>query len=450
MPVSGNTHSLPAGVLVSNGQTADASQHNPGFTDLSAGVTEALNRISGMVPQTQFTVSATDNNVYGGSNVNPSRWVDLAAPLVKGQYNVAIGTQVLLPTNAKTHVSVFVGPWVASNAGATGLYGVELMGFRAGENMADGQYVTGLGIDAFKTATYARNSAALGAKAGLYKTDVQGVTLLGPSTAYAPGVISNSLIAGVQAADGFASDTNVYSFANCTIVGPLAGRGNKANGNTFLGANAASSADITGVQNVAVGRSSLFTLAAGSYNTAIGDACATSLVNSNFVTVIGAAAVTSVVPGSGGIYIGSQVEPSSSGIVDEINIGAVIYGLRTAGSQHIRVNGHFRKATAALPLVNGLNSNVTCPNADVLRISGAITAPFSLGGLTGGFAGRTVDIYSPFGFDFTIVADDPSSIAANRIRCRGATSRTITGGAQWVTIKHTGTEWVLASTNQSP
>lgn len=76
---------------------------------------------------------------------------------------------------------------------------------------------------------------------------------------------------------------------------------------------------------------------------------------------------------------------------------------------------------ATLTLVNGLNSNITAPTRSFMRVTGP-TGAFSLGGFAppSGMA-VLIRVYNPLSLTMTIVNEDGSSSATNRIK-------TLTGG----------------------
>lgn len=112
-------------------------------------------------------------------------------------------------------------------------------------------------------------------------------------------------------------------------------------------------------------------------------------------------------------------------------------------------NGATGPTTTALVLANGLNSNLASPATERVRITGP-TGAFSIGGFLGGVDGRKLRVYSTVAQTLTIVNEDASSTAANRIT-------TLTGGnlalrttaKSFFTLSYDGTDsrWILESTN---
>src|SRR4030042_1236477 len=68
----------------------------------------------------------------------------------------------------------------------------------------------------------------------------------------------------------------------------------------------------------------------------------------------------------------------------------------------------------SLVLVNGLNSDISIP-ANAYIVAAGPTAAFSLGGFSAGSNGRIIIIHNNVAYTMTIVNEDASSTAANRI-----------------------------------
>ncbi len=86
----------------------------------------------------------------------------------------------------------------------------------------------------------------------------------------------------------------------------------------------------------------------------------------------------------------------------------------TAPSTPLTVNGYLATAQGAVVLANGLNSNTVPPATSFIRATGP-TLAFSLGGFTGGVDGRKMTLYNTTSQTMTIVNEDASSTATNRI-----------------------------------
>jgi hypothetical protein len=91
-------------------------------------------------------------------------------------------------------------------------------------------------------------------------------------------------------------------------------------------------------------------------------------------------------------------------------------GLGTnAPNTTLDINGPYAFRQGSVALVNGLNSNIATPSNSYIRITGP-TSAYSVGGFTGGVDGRLLTIQSTVAQTLTIVNEDVSSAAANRIK----------------------------------
>jgi hypothetical protein len=111
--------------------------------------------------------------------------------------------------------------------------------------------------------------------------------------------------------------------------------------------------------------------------------------------------------------------------------------------------GQVGPPTTAIALVNGLNSNIATPATGRLRITGPSSA-FSVGGFVGGVDGRRVRIYNAVAQTMTIVNEDASSTAANRITTLSGSNVVLrTTAKSFFTLSYDGTDsrWILESSN---
>lgn len=125
-----------------------------------------------------------------------------------------------------------------------------------------------------------------------------------------------------------------------------------------------------------------------------------------------------------------------------------------AGSTPVQITDALGKlvpefSETALSLVNGLNSNITLPAlAGFVRQDGPSGA-FSLGGFTNGRRSRVVIWFNATAQQMTIVNEDASSTAANRINTLTGGNVTLRAFQSCATFIYSGTDsrWVLVSTN---
>lgn len=97
---------------------------------------------------------------------------------------------------------------------------------------------------------------------------------------------------------------------------------------------------------------------------------------------------------------------------------------------------------------NGLNSNIAMPSNESVRLDGP-SAAFSLGGFTAGVDGQPLYIYNTTAQAMTIVNEDASSTAANRIKTLTGANVTLRTGTSYASFEYDGTDarWVLRGTN---
>lgn len=106
----------------------------------------------------------------------------------------------------------------------------------------------------------------------------------------------------------------------------------------------------------------------------------------------------------------------------------------------------FKTPSASLTLANGLNSNIAGVTGRN-RIVGP-TGAFSVGGMAALADGAVVKLYNSTGQTMTIVNEDASSTAANRITtCTGANVSVGTSHKAFATLSYDGTDlrWILES-----
>lgn len=106
-------------------------------------------------------------------------------------------------------------------------------------------------------------------------------------------------------------------------------------------------------------------------------------------------------------------------------------------------------ATTSVTLTNGLNSNITAPTTNRITIAGP-TGAFSIGGITGGVDGERMWVYNPLSQTMTIVNEDASSVAANRITTlAGGNIVTRPNAPSLVTMSYNGptSRWIVESAN---
>lgn len=139
---------------------------------------------------------------------------------------------------------------------------------------------------------------------------------------------------------------------------------------------------------------------------------------------------------------------NGSDVVQIINTGMGVGGAVTPAAT-LDVNGTVAFRTGSVALANGLNSNIATPAFAHVRITGP-TGAFSVGGLTGGVDGRIVRLYNTVSQTMTIVNEDASSTAGNRITTlTGANIVLRVTARSYVSLRYDATEsrWIVESIN---
>lgn len=116
------------------------------------------------------------------------------------------------------------------------------------------------------------------------------------------------------------------------------------------------------------------------------------------------------VRGSGDVVSGGYVHGLSGGLFG----GPVGMGTN-APNAAADINGVMATRVGTKALSNGLNSNIALPAFTYIRITGP-SAAYSLGGFTSPVDGQRVILYNTVGFAMTLVNEDLSSTAGNRIK----------------------------------
>jgi hypothetical protein len=216
--------------------------------------------------------------------------------ILTGVNTIAIGDSVLSSANNNATNSNFIGTY--AGAFANNLYCVNGVGFRNLQELADGQYCDAFGTDIGLHLAFSRQFAALGAKAGLHKTDIRDSILAG-SAGYAGGTLKSVIALGWNALDGgqpadhAAALLDPYDVENVIVMGNYAGRYLKMTGGVggmFYGHNCASITTVTGQGNHAFARGGFAALTSGTYNTIGGDGSGGLTSTGHFNTSWGALA----------------------------------------------------------------------------------------------------------------------------------------------------------------
>ena len=113
---------------------------------------------------------------------------------------------------------------------------------------------------------------------------------------------------------------------------------------------------------------------------------------------------------------------------------------------NIAATGFISSKVTSVSVVNGLNSNIAVTSSYV-RLTGP-TLAFSVGGFTNPADGNEITIYNTTSNAMTIVNEDASSTAANRIKTLTGSDVVLAARTSVTTFVYdaTDTRWVLAST----
>ena len=111
--------------------------------------------------------------------------------------------------------------------------------------------------------------------------------------------------------------------------------------------------------------------------------------------------------------------------------------------------GRALNGTGSIALANGFNEDIAAPLNEYTRITGP-TAAFDIGGVANGFLdGEQRVFFNTTSQQLTIVNEDGSSSAGNRITTLTGTSVTLRSGTSSFTLRRdqTSNRWILVSTN---
>jgi hypothetical protein len=275
-------------------------------------------------------------------------------------------------------------------------------------------------------------------------------------TTYSAGYTGSSLTAAGQFA-------NANAGTGATLI-PAAGS------NTFVGnAGSASNANATttGTNSGAVGRA-----ANGNVNSGVTGLAQVAKNGAANIGVMGSGINTGTSPVHAGVYAHlnqtTALNASAALVADNGAQSDPVARFRVAGIDKVTVDGSgnlnalaafsatgaatfsnsVATAQGSVAVANGLNSNVATPASSYVRLTGP-SAGFSIGGLTAGVNGYRLTIYNTVAQTMTIVNEDASSTAGNRIKTLTGANvvlRAGTSSAQFV-YDSSDSRWVLIATN---
>lgn len=353
----------------------------------------------------------------------PQRWRGIAAPAVSEANS---GTIYFDSATNKLKASLNGSAYV-DLIGSGGLTGSGSAGrLTYWDTVASVASPTSLYVDA------ANNRLGLNVAAPAYRLDMDGdINLTTGSGLFINGTKvfwSDS----VQGAIGVGYQSNADAFPGVETVGVgvnalKVGQGNR---NTALGTDAAAFTT-TGTSNTMLGRASGVTNTTGSQNVLLGSEADVSVNNLTNAVAIGYQAV---VAASDSMVLGNA----------SMKVGIVTSTPKTA----LDVDGAVCTRHKDKALVNGLNSDIALSNTSWLRITGP-TGAFSVGGFTLGVDGRRLTIFNTVAQQMTIVNNDGSSAAANRITTLTGGNVVLRAGTSSASFiyEDVSDTWILVGTN---
>jgi hypothetical protein len=265
---------------------------------------------------------------------------------------------------------------------------------------------------------------------------VFGAMCVASGTTHAQGQFSNVFlqtddVTPNAAAQAFAlgSDNINFQFNNLTVadVGKgIMSLGNGAGGNVYIGGVNVKNYSTQTNSNVA------FTAAASAQVYITGPTVVSSTNGSAGATT------------SGLVYLDQSTVSGTAGIAflgRNVGIGVFPPGFPLDVSGNARFGNLRMDVTQSLTLVNGLNSNISISRGRN-HIAGP-SAAFSVGGFAAPSDGMRIWLYNPTGQAMTIVNEDGSSAAANRIHTLTGGNVAATNGFAILSYDGTDQRWIL-------
>ena len=175
----------------------------------------------------------------------------------------------------------------------------------------------------------------------------------------------NSSVAGIDdLSDAIAGSSNVF-------LGLNAGSLTTGTHNVALGLDALK-ATSNGIQNAAFGASAL-NANTGNYNVAIGSNSLSILSSGDNNIALGIGAGRLHTGGSNNILIGGQVEPSSTTVSNELNIGDIIYGTGLDGTGKVGIGNGNNAPSSTLDVDGTFEVSGNAALNGTLEVSGKAT-----------------------------------------------------------------------------
>lgn len=224
------------------------------------------------------------------------------------------------------------------------------------------------------------------------------------------------------------------------------------------------SADTAG-ENTGVGYQALIATSSGAGNTAVGRGVAIGVTTGGKNTALGWRTGVVITTGSNNLFLGAEADATANNLTNAVAIGyqasvaandsmslgnaSMKVGIHTSTpASALDVNGAVATRHLDIAVANGLNSNIALTDTSWVRLTGP-SAVFSIGGFTNPTDGRVLRIYNTVAFAMTIVNEDGSSTATNRIKTLTGGAVTLRAGTSACTLIYDDVDdrWILMGTN---
>jgi hypothetical protein len=291
-------------------------------------------------------------------------------------------------------------------------------------------------------------------------TDEPNITLGGTYTLDVTGDINTSAASVIR-------KSGVLIFSHDLALSALTAGGHSnpvSQFSTGIGASALDGA--TGIKNTALGFSAAGAVSTGAENTVLGYQALLGTNTGANNTAVGKEAGLTNTTGANNLFLGHTADAAAGNLTNAVAIGyqavvaqndsmqlgnaAMKVGIRAGGVPHtaLDVGGQVSHRMGTVAVVNGLNSDIATPDSSFVRLTGP-TGGFSVGGFTGGFDGNLLTIHNTVAFQMTVVNEDVSSTAINRIKTLTGGNVVLRAGTSSATFHYDTTDdrWVLTAQN---
>ena len=263
------THNASFGYSAGNAVTSGSYNVSIGNFSFDAATTAERNTSVGTFSNSSITTGS----------YNTSSGYGAGGSLTTGSNNVAVG-YVAMNTGSQGAENTAVGAYSMANGTLSGNDNTAV-GYYSGAALTSGTSNTLIGANAGDSITSASSNTAVGQVAYSSNATGTGNTAIGRASMQS-GASGNYNT-------GVGNDTLEVATGNYnTAVGYRAGLGIQGvNNNVAIGALSMFANAVTGIQNVAVGTSSLYSLTSGNYNTGVGEGVMAALTSGSYNVAMG-------------------------------------------------------------------------------------------------------------------------------------------------------------------